>query len=122
MTKARFEIAFEGDPFNSGEIDVRDLAPTLLAFGTLIQSANRALNGDRADARLSVSSTEKGSFMAALVTDVSWLTDMLDAVTVNPGRGVGKSWGLSGHLLVRNGQSTIENGCSGNCDIVRASR
>lgn len=88
MTKARFEIAFEGNPFNSGEIDVRDLAPTLLAFGTLIQSANRALNGDRADARLSVSSTEKGSFVAALVTDVSWLTDMLDAVTANPGRVV----------------------------------
>ena len=32
MTKARFEIAFEGDPFDNGEIDVRDLAPTLLTF------------------------------------------------------------------------------------------
>lgn len=88
MSKAKFEIAFEGDPFDNGEIDVRDLAPTLLAFGTLIQSANRALNGDRADARLSVSSTERGSFVAALVTDVSWLTDMLDAVTANPDRVV----------------------------------
>lgn len=88
MSKARFEIAFEGDPFDNGEIDIRDLALTLLAFGTLIQSANRALNGDRADAQLSVSSTERGSFVAALITDVSWLTDMIDAVTASPDRVV----------------------------------
>lgn len=88
MTKARFEIAFEGDPFDEGEIDVRDLAPTLLAFGNVVQSANKVLNGDRADARLKVAATDKGSFVAALTMDVGWLTDMLDAVTANPQRVV----------------------------------
>ena len=29
MSKARFAIAFEGEPFEGGAIDVRDLAPTL---------------------------------------------------------------------------------------------
>lgn len=110
MSKARFEIAFEGDPFDNGEIDVRDLAPTLLAFGTLIQSANRALNGDRADARLSVSSTERGSFVAALVTDVSWLTDMLDAVTANPDRVVAADQ-LMG-LLIKGG-TIVGGGAAG---------
>jgi hypothetical protein len=110
MTKARFEIAFEGDPFDNGEIDVRDLAPTLLAFGTLIQSANRALNGDRADARLSVSSTERGSFVAALVTDVSWLTDMLDAVTANPDRVVAANQLMD--LLIKGGM-IIGGGATG---------
>ncbi|WP_264212019.1 hypothetical protein [Leisingera thetidis] len=40
MTKARFAIAFEGDPFNDGEIHVRDLTPTLLAFENAVQAAN----------------------------------------------------------------------------------
>ncbi|WP_417240708.1 hypothetical protein [Celeribacter halophilus] len=88
MTKARFEIAFEGDPFEDGEIDVRDLAPTLLAFGNVVQTANKALNGDRADARLKVAATDQGSFVAALTMDVGWLTDMLDAVSAHPQRVV----------------------------------
>ncbi|MCF7746885.1 hypothetical protein GLP43_04795 [Sulfitobacter sp. M39] len=88
MTKARFEIAFEGDPFDDGEIDVRDLAPTLLAFGNVVQAANKALNGDRADARLKVAATDQGSFVAALTMDVGWLTDMLDAVNAHPQRVV----------------------------------
>ncbi|MBL3554054.1 hypothetical protein [Rhodovulum sulfidophilum] len=88
MTKSRFEIAFEGDPFDDGEIDVRDLAPTLLAFGNVVQQANRALNGDRADARLKVAATEKGSFVAALTVDVAWLIDMLDSVSAHPDRVV----------------------------------
>ncbi|MFV1484894.1 MULTISPECIES: hypothetical protein [unclassified Phaeobacter] len=88
MTKARFEIAFEGEPFDDGEIDVRDLAPTLLAFGNVVQAANKALNGDRADARLKVAATDQGSFVAALTMDVGWLTDMLDAVSAHPQRVV----------------------------------
>lgn len=88
MTKARFEIAFEGDPFEDGEIDVRDLAPTLLAFGNVVQAANKALNGDRADARLKVAATDQGSFVAALTMDVGWLTDMLDAMSAHPQRVV----------------------------------
>lgn len=44
MSKARFEIAFEGDLFDNGEIDGRDLAPTLMAFGSLIHPEQRALN------------------------------------------------------------------------------
>lgn len=88
MTKARFEIAFEGDPFDEGEIDVRDLAPTLLALGNVVQAANKALNGDRADAHLKVAATDEGSFVAALTIDVSWLADMLDAVAAHPQRVV----------------------------------
>ncbi|WP_353474770.1 hypothetical protein PVT71_14470 [Salipiger sp. H15] len=86
MSKARFEIAFEGKPFDGGEIDVRDLAPTLLALGNVVQAANKALNGDRSEARLKVTATKEGSFVAALTMDVSWLIDMLDAVAANPDR------------------------------------
>ena len=84
MTKARFEIAFEGAAFRDGEIDVRDLAPTLLAFGSVVQAANTALNDDRTTASLKVVATEKASFVAVLTMDIGWLTDMLDAVSANP--------------------------------------
>ncbi len=88
MTKVRFKIAFEGEPFEGGEIDVRDLAPTLLAFGNVVQAANKSLNGDRADARLKVAATEQACFEAALTMDVSWVTDMLDVVAAHPQRVV----------------------------------
>ena len=45
MSTSHFGIAFEGPAFDDGEIDVRDLAPALLALGDVIQAANHALNG-----------------------------------------------------------------------------
>ena len=86
MSSAIFSIAFQGEPFNEGEIDVRDLAPALLALGDVVQSANKALNGDRADARLKVRATQEGSFEALLNLDVSWITDILDVVAAHPDR------------------------------------
>lgn len=86
LSSAAFSIAFEGQPFDEGEIDVRDLAPALLALGDVVQAANKALNGDRADARLKVRATQEGSFEALLNLDVSWITDMLDVAAANPDR------------------------------------
>ena len=88
MSSTQFNVAFEGDPFENGEIDVNDLAPALLALGDVVQSANLALNGDRADARLKLRATRKGSFDALLNLDVSWVADMLDAVSAHPDRMV----------------------------------
>lgn len=89
MSSSSFRIAFEGVPFENGEIAVSDLAPALLALGEVIQSANKALNGDRAEARLKLRATNVGSFEAVLSVDVSMLDaikDMLDAVVDNPER------------------------------------
>lgn len=88
MSNATFSVAFEGDPFENGQIDVRDLAPALLALGDVVRAANTALNGDRADARLKVKANKEGSFEAVLMLDVSWVTDLLDAVNANPDRVV----------------------------------
>lgn len=88
MSSTQFSVAFEGDPFENGEIDVNDLAPALLALGNVIQSANSVLNGDRADARLKLRATQKGSFDALLNLDVSWVADLLDVVNAHPDRMV----------------------------------
>lgn len=87
MSSSSFKVSFEGEALSDGEIDVRDLAPALLALGDLIQSANRALNGDRAQVSLKMKATEKGSFVALLSVDMSLIgavTDLLDAIAENP--------------------------------------
>lgn len=89
MSRSTFQVAFEGEALADGEIDVRDLAPSLLALGDVIQAANAALNGKRADAKLMVKATSKGSFVANLAVDVSFLTvvgDLLDTIADNPDR------------------------------------
>jgi hypothetical protein len=91
LSSTSFRIAFEGEPFRDGEIAVSELAPALLALGDVVQAANRALNGERAEARLKLRATNVGSFEALLSIDVSMigaLKDMLDAVAENPDRVV----------------------------------
>jgi hypothetical protein len=58
----QLDIAFEGDAVNNGQMNVRDLAPSMLAIGTLFESANKVLNGERADIGVNVKATTAGSF------------------------------------------------------------
>ncbi|GGO16071.1 hypothetical protein GCM10007972_24700 [Iodidimonas muriae] len=97
-------MAFEGEPFAEGEIDVNDLAPALLALGDVIQAANRALNGGRVHARLKLRATNEGSFEALLSIDVSMvdaIRDILDAVAESPDRVVAADQLLD--LLIKGG-------------------
>lgn len=105
MTNSTFMFAFEGETFDQGEIDVRDLAPALLSLGEVIQAANRALNGGRAQASLRMKATNLGSFEALLNVDISFLTaigDMLDLMTDNPDRVVAADQLLD--LLIKAGK------------------
>ncbi|AVO39008.1 hypothetical protein [Pukyongiella litopenaei] len=81
-----FRIGFDGPSVDNGEIDVADLAPSLLALGEFFEAANRALNNDRADVKLKIRATEKGSFVALLSLDVSYISDILDFVAAHPDR------------------------------------
>lgn len=81
-----FKIGFDGPSVENGEIDVADLAPALLALGELFSAANQALNKDRAEAKLRIRASEKGSFVALLSLDVSFVTDLLDMVAAHPDR------------------------------------
>lgn len=67
MSKARFTIAYDGAALRESTMDVRDLAPALLAAGALFDAANRTLNGPNAPKiTVNVVATAPGCFEIAL--------------------------------------------------------
>lgn len=66
MSKAQFTVAYDGPALTGGTMDVRDLAPALLAVGQLIDAVNTTLNRDDAKVSVNVRATNPGSFSITL--------------------------------------------------------
>ena len=62
MAKTSFSIAYDGPALSDGTMDVRDLAPALLATSELFTSISKVLYGKEAKVRVSISATGYGSF------------------------------------------------------------
>lgn len=62
MSRAAFTIAYDGEALRDGAMDVRDLAPALLAVGQLFDAANTVMNRDSAHVNVNVKATGEGSF------------------------------------------------------------
>lgn len=77
MSEANFKIIFRGSAVDDGEIDVRDLAPALLALGDVFQAASDVLNGDRVKTVVRVKATEHACFEI----DLSVAQSVKDAVS-----------------------------------------
>lgn len=73
MSHARFSVRYDGPALADHMMDVRDLAPTLLAVGELFDAANAALNGDLTAIRVNVRAHEPGCFTIDLDVVQSWL-------------------------------------------------
>lgn len=58
MSRATLRVVFDGPAIRNGSMDVRDLAPALLALGKLCEEANRVLN----DKKTGVTVLVKGDF------------------------------------------------------------
>lgn len=66
-SRAIFEVAYEGPAVDDGIMDVRELAPALLALGNVIESANKTIGDPEAQIKVAVrASFEKGSFQISL--------------------------------------------------------
>lgn len=82
VSKASFTIAYDGSSIKDGSMDVRDLAPALLAVGQLFDAANRALNGsDAPPIAVNVQATKEGSFEIDLTVVQTFLDSMKTFLT-----------------------------------------
>lgn len=61
-SQASFDIIYEGPAVADGSMNVRHLAPAMLAVGTLFEAANNVTNGQRAKVNINVKATSPGSF------------------------------------------------------------
>ena len=59
MSKATFHVLYDGPALASNEMDVRDLAPALLALGQVLEEANNALNDNKAKITVKVRASFK---------------------------------------------------------------
>lgn len=59
MRTTHFQITYDGPSLAASEMDVRDLAPALLAAGDLLDAATRALHGERIKAQINVRASFK---------------------------------------------------------------
>jgi hypothetical protein len=62
-----FLVSYEGAALAAHTMEVRDLAPALLALGQAFDRANSILNGDRASMSLEIRATQAGSFEIGLL-------------------------------------------------------
>lgn len=66
MPKDSFVLVYDGAALEDGSMDIRQLAPALLAVGDLFERANNLLNENRAHISVRVAAVEHGSFVLHL--------------------------------------------------------
>lgn len=74
MSRENFQISYDGPALASNEMDIKELAPALLALGELFDDANKLLNGDKVKVAVNIKATSPGS----LNIDFSLVQDILN--------------------------------------------
>ncbi|MEN8514347.1 hypothetical protein [Burkholderia sp. RS02] len=83
---SRFRVTYDGPALESSEMDVRELAPALLAIGDLLDASTRALCGDQVRPQVNVRGSFKtGSFGVDFTLATSLLGRMRDMLSGNEG-------------------------------------
>lgn len=104
----QFSIKYDGPALASHEMDVRELAPALLALSSLLEDSNRALNGDRPEIRVNVKGNfQSGSFkidLAAALTMKEQLVSILSGTEVT---ALSNLFGILGGLGLLGGGGLI---------------
>jgi hypothetical protein len=89
----RFNVVYDGPALAGHRMDVRDLAPALVAMADLFTAANKALNGDAADVRVEVKgSFRAGSFNIELIFGQHFLAQLRDMFAGASATAIANAW------------------------------
>ena len=136
MSSTSFQVVYDGPALAGSTIDVRDLAPALLAFGDVIEQANMTLNNGQTSISLRVNASFKSGCFGIDFAVVQSLIDQVAGLFKEPvvvaakelaeqigfayGKGAGLTLGVIGVLkwlrnrkitkvvLLDNGKARIE--------------
>lgn len=81
MSRADFTLTYDGPALASHEMDVRDLAPAMLAMGELFDAMNVLLNGQSAEVQVNVKAHEPGCFSVVFDIVQSWRDGAMSILT-----------------------------------------
>jgi len=92
-----FHVVYDGPALAEHRMDVRDLAPALVAFADLFTAVNREVNGDAADVRVQVNASFKaGSFGIDLVATQHLLSQLKDIFSSTGASAISNAGGILG--------------------------
>lgn len=77
MSHANFHIVYDGPALTGNEMDVRELAPALLALGEVLEQANATINQDKAKIALRVKASFRTGCFGIDFSVVQSLTDQV---------------------------------------------
>ncbi len=99
MIPAHFRVTYDGPALASHEMDVRELAPALLAAGDLLDAATRVLNGERVKPQINVRASFKtGSFGIDFALATDWLLKVRDIFAADSASAVANALEILGAL------------------------
>lgn len=81
MSRANFTLTYDGPALHSHEMDVRDLAPAMLAVGELFDAMNLLLNGESAEVQINVKAHEPGCFSVVFDIIQGWRDGAISLLT-----------------------------------------
>jgi hypothetical protein len=89
----RSHVVYDGPALTEHRMDVRDLAPALVAFADLFTAANKEINGDAAEVRVQVNASFKaGSFGIDLIASQHLLSQIKDIFAGNGATAIANGW------------------------------
>lgn len=98
MTSSNHEyirVVYDGPALATHRMDVRDLAPALIAFSDLLKASNKVVNRDAADIRVHVNGNfSAGSFGIDLVASQQWLSQLKGLLSGNGATAISNAYTL----------------------------
>ena len=104
----RFHVVYDGPALTEHRMDVRDLAPALVAIADLFTAPNKEINGEAAELRVQVNASFKaGSFGIDLVATQQLLSQIKDIFSGNGATAISNAWTIMGIIGLAGGGGLI---------------